>query len=132
VPATTNHILRENTPHRREAALTHLAVKERVSAFIQNQALSALLFLYRHVIGRERRITMFSESLKTSIQDHLKKVKTIHERDVVEGWGRVEMPGALDRKYPNAPYRVAMAMGLPSGKSLEEHKDRHGGATPRS
>jgi site-specific recombinase XerD len=33
--------------------LTHLAVKEKVSASTQNQALSALLFLYRHVLGRE-------------------------------------------------------------------------------
>lgn len=35
------------------AFLTHLAVKEKVSASTQNQALSALLFLYRRVIGRE-------------------------------------------------------------------------------
>lgn len=35
------------------AFLTHLAVKEKVSASTQNQALSALLFLYRHVISRE-------------------------------------------------------------------------------
>lgn len=35
------------------AFLTHLAVKGKVSASTQNQALSALLFLYRHVIGRE-------------------------------------------------------------------------------
>ena len=34
------------------AFLTHLAVKQKVSASTQNQALSALLFLYRHVIGR--------------------------------------------------------------------------------
>lgn len=33
--------------------LTHLAVKEKVSVSTQNQALSALLFLYRRVIGRE-------------------------------------------------------------------------------
>ena len=33
--------------------LTHLAVKERVSASTQNQALCTLLFLYRHVLGRE-------------------------------------------------------------------------------
>jgi site-specific recombinase XerD len=32
--------------------LTHLAVKERVSASTQNQALCALLFLYRYVIDR--------------------------------------------------------------------------------
>ncbi|MBU2056102.1 MAG: integron integrase [Proteobacteria bacterium] len=33
--------------------LTHLAVKENVSASTQNQALSALLFLYRYVLDRE-------------------------------------------------------------------------------
>lgn len=162
------------------AFLTHLAVKEKVSASTQNQALSALLFLYRHVIGREvgdlgkvirarkpthlpvvmtrdevkavlsnlsddkwlmaslmygaglrlmeclhlrvkdidfarneitvhdgkgakDRITMLPESLKSPLQERLKKVKAIHEKDLSEGWGRVQMPGALDRKYPNAP-----------------------------
>jgi len=35
------------------AFLTHLAVGENVSASTQNQALSALLFLYRHVLARE-------------------------------------------------------------------------------
>ena len=33
--------------------LTHLAMKEKVSASTQNQSLSALLFLYHHVIGCE-------------------------------------------------------------------------------
>jgi len=35
------------------AFLTHLAVTDKVSASTQNQALSALLFLYRHVVGRQ-------------------------------------------------------------------------------
>ena len=35
------------------AFLTHLAVADKVSASTQNQALSALLFLYRHVLGRQ-------------------------------------------------------------------------------
>ena len=35
------------------AFLTHLAVREKASASTENQALSALLVLYRHVIGRE-------------------------------------------------------------------------------
>ena len=35
------------------AFLTSLAVKEKVSAWTQNQALYALLFLYRHVVGSE-------------------------------------------------------------------------------
>ncbi len=37
------------------AFLTHLAVRDEVSASTQNQALGALLFLYRYVIRRELR-----------------------------------------------------------------------------
>ncbi len=36
-----------------EAFLTHLAVEGQVSASIQNQALSALVFLYREVLNLE-------------------------------------------------------------------------------
>jgi integron integrase len=158
------------------AFLTHLALKKNVSASTQKQALSALLFLYRHVIGRELgnlgevirarkpnrlpvvimreevkavlsnlngekwlmaslmygaglrlmeclrlrvqdidfgqnqilvhdgkgskdRVTMLPASLKTLLRQHLETVKTIHERDILDGCGRVQMPNALDRKY---------------------------------
>ena len=36
-----------------EAFLTHLAVKENVAASTQNQALNALLFLYREVLHQK-------------------------------------------------------------------------------
>jgi len=36
-----------------EAFLTHLAVNQHVAASTQNQALSALLFLYREVLKQE-------------------------------------------------------------------------------
>lgn len=36
-----------------EAFLTHLAVEDKVGASTQNQALQALLFLYRHVLDQE-------------------------------------------------------------------------------
>ena len=39
------------------AFLTHLDVKEKVSASTQNRALSALLFLYRHGVGCDLCIT---------------------------------------------------------------------------
>jgi len=35
--------------------------------------------------------------------DHLGRVKAIHDKDINDGWGRMVMPDALDRKYPNAP-----------------------------
>ena len=59
--------------------------------------------LVRDGKGAKDRITMLPESLKTLLQDHLKKVKILHDRDLADGWGRVQMPTALDRKYPNAP-----------------------------
>ncbi|MGB7621389.1 MAG: integron integrase [Terriglobia bacterium] len=159
--------------------LTSLAVTERVSASTQNQALSALLFLYQHVLnrplnwiqlevrakkpvrlpivltkmeikavlaqlqgtpklialllygsglrlteclelrvkdldlarneilvrdgkGQKDRHTMLPESLKEMLMVHLQRVKELHERDLADGAGRVMLPGALARKYPNA------------------------------
>ena len=59
--------------------------------------------LVRDGKGAKDRITMLPESLNAPFQDHLKKVKAIHEKDLADGWGRVLLPDALDRKYPNAP-----------------------------
>ncbi len=159
--------------------LTDLAVNGKVSASTQNQALSALLFLYRSVIGREigalgevvrarkshhlpvvmtreevravlrelegdawlmasllygsglrlseclrlrvqdvdfargeilvrdakgnkDRVTMLSAGLAAPLREQLIRARGVHERDLADGWGRVELPNALDRKYPNA------------------------------
>ena len=161
------------------AFLTHLALKRHVSASTQNQALSALLFLYRYVLGRQigdlehvirarkpqrlpivmtrdevrtvmrrlsgekwllaalmygsglrlmeclrlrvqdvdfasrqitvsdgkgnkDRVTMLPRMVRKPLEDHLKCIRAIHEQDLKDGYGRVQMPYALDRKYPNA------------------------------
>jgi len=162
------------------AFLTHLAVDGHVSASTQTQALCALLFVYRHVIGREvgemadlvrarklkrlpvvltrdevkavlgeldgdkrlmaslmygaglrlmeclrlrvvdleftrgeivvrdgkggkDRITMLPLSMKPALDAQLTAARATHQRDLAEGWGRVQLPEALARKYPNAP-----------------------------
>ena len=46
---------------------------------------------------------MLPASLKVPLQDHLKRVKAVHQQDLADGWGRVLLPNALDRKYTNAP-----------------------------
>jgi integron integrase len=160
------------------AFLTHLAVEEQVSASTQNQALAALLFLYRDLLERELecegvvrartrqrvpvvlseaevravrerlegeaalvvgllygsglrlmealrlrvkdldlrrreitvrdgkggkdRLTVLPQSLVPALQEHLLGVRSLHRSDLAAGWGRVLMPYALDRKYPNA------------------------------
>ncbi len=163
-----------------KAFLTHVALQEQVSAPTQTQALSALLFLYRYVLGRslgdlgtvirarkphrvpvvltrqevkallghldgdkwlmaslmygaglrlmeclclrihdldlaqnqitvwdgkgfKDRITMLPEAVKGPLATHLERVKRLHQRDLADGHGRVVLPYALARKYPNAP-----------------------------
>ena len=52
--------------------------------------------------GAKDRVTMLPASVKIPLQKHLQAAKQIHEKDLTDGWGRVQMPYALDRKYPNA------------------------------
>ena len=161
-----------------EAFLTYLAVKKNVAPSTQNQALSALLFLYREVLqidpgyikvvwakrreriptvltkeealtilskmngthhlmaqllygsglrlmecvrlrvkdldfghqhiivrdgkGYKDRATMLPGKLVPTLQAHLEIVKAIHKKDLLEGFGSVYLPDALERKYPNA------------------------------
>jgi integron integrase len=148
------------------AFLSHLAVDLNVSPSTQNQALSALLFLYRELLERDleldgvvrarsrRRLPVvltqeevrevlqrldgsealvagllygsglrLVEALRLRVHDldfsrreltvrdglgrqlvsHLHQVREIHRKDLADGWGRVLLPHALGRKYPNAP-----------------------------
>jgi hypothetical protein len=47
-------------------------------------------------------INMLPASPNAHLQKHLKRIKATHEKDLADGWGRVLMPDAIDRKYPNA------------------------------
>jgi integron integrase len=162
-----------------EAFLTHLAVDKAVSPSTQNQAMNALVFLYKRVLkrpldgtinavratkkvnvpvvmsreevariialmegtpqlvvkllygsglrilealrlrvqdidyefkqltvrsgkGARDRVTPFPSSAIALFQNHLSRVKVIHEQDLDHGHGEVYMPHALARKYPNA------------------------------
>jgi integrase len=59
------------------AFLIHLAEKEDVAASTQNQAFSALLFLYRHVLHKE--LTVDYKSIGASRSKHLPTVLTKDE-----------------------------------------------------
>ena len=181
------------------AFLTHLALKGRVSASTQNQALSALLFLYRHVLnrqigelrevvrarrplripivmtrdearavlkrlsgkkwliaalmygaglrimeclrlrvqdidfassqiivrdgkGNQDRVTMLPEVVHKPLRNHLKQVKAIHKQDLEDGFGRVFMPYALERKYPNAAFEWGWQWVFPQQRRWRDPK----------
>lgn len=52
--------------------------------------------------GKKDRGTMLPDDVKPDIIKHLKYVKHLHEDDLSKGFGRVYLPYALERKYPNA------------------------------
>jgi len=59
--------------------------------------------LVRDGKGAKDRVTMLPEALRGPLKDQLRQAKVVHESDLSAGWGRVVLPDALSRKYPNAP-----------------------------
>ncbi len=66
--------------------------------------------------GFKDRITMLPKSLVRPLQEHLARVKLLHEQDLRDGYGEVYMPYALARKYPNAGRNWIWQYAFPSAK----------------
>lgn len=60
--------------------------------------------------------------MKKILQEHLKKIKEIHEKDLRDGWGHVQLPEALDRKYPNASTDWRWQWVFPQENRWRNHK----------
>ncbi len=58
--------------------------------------------LVREGKGNKDRVTMLPGAVKEDLLKHLDRVRVLHERDVKAGFGRVQLPDALAKKYPNA------------------------------
>ena len=78
--------------------------------------------------GMKDRVTVLPDSLKAPLQEHLKRVKMMHEEDLANGYGHVYLPYALERKYPNASREWGWQYVFPS-KSLS--KDPRSGEVRR-
>lgn len=52
--------------------------------------------------GQKDRRTMLPTVLSDPLSAHLESVRLLHERDLDDGFGKVWMPHALDRKHPGA------------------------------
>jgi integron integrase len=78
-------------------------------------------FEYRQVTvrdgkGGKDRVTMLPGELVESLRSHLARVRSLHEHDLAEGYGTVELPFALERKYPNAASQWGWQYVFPSRK----------------
>jgi integron integrase len=52
--------------------------------------------------GAKDRVTVLPARVVVELRGHLARVQTLHHRDLIAGRGAVELPDALERKYPGA------------------------------
>ncbi|WP_321535861.1 integron integrase [Stygiobacter electus] len=52
--------------------------------------------------GEKDRITVLPQKLIPELKEHLRKVKNLHQKDLMNGFGKTKLPYALARKYVNA------------------------------
>jgi len=64
--------------------------------------------------GNKDRVTMLPEHLVLPLRDQWSKARRLHDSDLTEGYGEVEMPFALDVKYPKAGRQWAWQSVFPS------------------
>jgi len=77
--------------------------------------------------GDKDRITMLPEAIKPLLINHLKKVKKLHEQDLKNNLGEVELPFALARKYKNAAKELHWQYVFPSDRiSTDPRTGRRG------
>ncbi len=64
--------------------------------------------------GNKDRVTPLPHSLVPALREQITRVKRLHEADLAEGFGRVYLPFALDKKYPNAGIEFGWQYVFPS------------------
>ena len=76
-------------------------------------------FAYRQILvrsgkGGKDRVAPLPESVVQPLQEHLGRVRQLHQRDLAEGFGEVWLPDALSRKRPRAGYQWGWQFVFPS------------------
>jgi integron integrase len=76
-------------------------------------------FAYRQILvrdgkGGKDRVAPLPESVVQPMQEHLGRVRQLHQRDLAEGFGVVWLPNALSRKYPKAGRQWGWQFVFPS------------------
>src|SRR3989304_5310768 len=107
------------------AFLRHLAQERRVAAATQGQALAALLFLYRHVLGRPLRLGGQLPRARAPARlpggaAAAGRVRALQGEDLAAGGGRVALPGALDRKLPHAAAEWPWQWVFPAARTYRD------------
>lgn len=94
--AGTNHLI---------ASLLYgagLRLMEGIRLRVKDIDFSANQLTIREGKGANDRLTMLPQRIQPALQEQLLRARVLHQQDLKEGFGRVYLPFALERKYPNA------------------------------
>ena len=72
--------------------------------------------LVRNTKGKKDRVTPIPKRLMVVLSEQIDRVKTLHAEDIEQGFGKVYIPEALSRKYPNAETEFRWQYVFPSSK----------------
>jgi integron integrase len=81
----------------------------------------------REAKGGRDRVSMLPDLLYEPLRAHLRSVRELHDLDLAQGFGRVQLPGALARKYPNAPADLRWQYVFPSTRRSRDRRTGHVG-----
>ncbi len=107
---------------------TGMRLMECVRLRVQDIDFAQGLIVVRDDKGQKDRVVPLPQSLIKPLEQHLDKVRTLHQDDLAKGFGEVFLPDALARKYPNAAREWGWQYVFPSGRLTV---DPRSGATRR-
>ncbi len=72
--------------------------------------------------GGKDRVTLLPRAVHVRLSEHLERVREMHTRDLKSGFGRVMLPEALARKYPNADREWRWQFVFPAARICRDPK----------
>ena len=73
--------------------------------------------------GNKDRMTVLPEALKAGLLRQIADVRVLHDSDLAAGLGRVHLPHALARKYPNAAAEMGWQYVFPATRTSVDPLD---------
>jgi integron integrase len=99
-----------------------LRLQECLELRVKDIDLERRQIMIRRGKGQKDRPTVSPTAVIEPLARHLEFVKRQHEADIARGFGRVVLPFALDRKYPNAPTEWGWQFVFPASRVCTDPK----------
>ena len=99
-----------------------LRLNELLRLRVKDVDLERLQLSVRAGKGNKDRLTMVPKSLEGRLREHRERLRELHGQDRAEGQPGVELPEALERKWPKAGERFEWFWFFPSRNLLKDHR----------